>query len=218
MGNWNEFSQSINYFLPLLLAVVQLQKKKRKRRKRSLFKDKLKLCLRGGARVSYASWHHVSQPEKRSHKCVGQGRIRAGLKPNEAWASRWLGGSERLLFPKRVQVRFPAPTRRLEPPPTPVSRARTPHASGAQTHRQANTQTKEDLRKEHRCSKAVCKGNPPAPDCRKHLASAWGLFWGINSTNVQNPVQSLKENESHLRGPSSSLPTFLSIFILGGWP
>ena len=45
MGNWRECAE-LNYFVPLLIAVVQLLKKKKKSpQKRSFFKVKFKLCF-----------------------------------------------------------------------------------------------------------------------------------------------------------------------------
>ena len=44
MGNWSECAE-LNYFVPLLIAVVQLLKKKKSPQKRSFFKVKFKLCF-----------------------------------------------------------------------------------------------------------------------------------------------------------------------------
>lgn len=45
MGNWSECAE-LNYFVPLLIAVVQLLKKKKKSpQKRNFFKVKFKLCF-----------------------------------------------------------------------------------------------------------------------------------------------------------------------------
>ena len=44
MGNWSECTE-LNYFVPLLIAVVQLLKKKKSPQKRSFFKVKFKSCF-----------------------------------------------------------------------------------------------------------------------------------------------------------------------------
>jgi hypothetical protein len=65
----------LNYFVPLLIAVVQLLEKKIIHTKGKFLKAKFKLCLRE-TRVSYTYCAQVqlSQLVKMAHKRVGSGK------------------------------------------------------------------------------------------------------------------------------------------------
>lgn len=168
------------------------KKKKKKRQKGSLFKEKLKLCLREGATHTLCARRcHFSHLDEMNHKCVSQGSLRPGFKVNKRTSvglERWPSGEKHLLFLHGIWALFPVPTWQCRIIDNSSFGGSTPHRSGAHIHKQTNSYT-QNTPKERKTSETQLPAKETHP-LQETSCQPLGAFLGqwpqsISPVNIQ---------------------------------